>query len=280
MKLVINLALLMILFSCSQPEQEQLKTKKKEEQQSSEVKKEEFQSFLDSAKLKGAVLIYDLQEDQYYSNDFEWARQGQLPASTFKIPNSIIALETGVVEDDSTLFEWDGERRRMKRWEQDLVFKQAFHLSCVPCYRDVARRIGLKRMLSYLDQFDYGAMVVDSSSLDLFWLQGDSKINQFEQIDFLKRFYQSQLPISERTESIMKNMMVIEENEQYKLSGKTGWSVQNEINNAWFVGFVESKGKVFFFATNVEPETEFEVSGLVQSRKQVTFDALKLMGVL
>jgi len=55
-----------------------------------------------------------------------------MPASTFKIVNSIIALETGVVENDSTMFKWNGEKRRLPIWEQDLTFRDAFHFSCVP----------------------------------------------------------------------------------------------------------------------------------------------------
>ena len=93
-------------------------------------------------------------EDVYYSNDFKWANAGRLPASTFKIPNSIIALETGVVENDSTLFEWDGIERSIKNWNQDLLFREAFHFSCVPCYQKVAREISEKRMNVYLNKLE------------------------------------------------------------------------------------------------------------------------------
>ncbi len=207
-----------------------------------------FQEILDSAQVMGSILLYDLKEreDIYYSNDFEWAKKGFLPASTFKITNSIIALETGVVENDSTLFKWDGQKRRIKDWEQDLIFKQAFHLSCVPCYQEVARKIGPERMKEHLDKFKYGNMQLDSSNIDMFWLQGSSQISQFQQIDFLKRFYHSKLPISKRTEQIAKKLIVIEETPDYKISGKTGWSIREGNNNGWFVGFVEKKYPCLF----------------------------------
>ena len=240
----------------------------------------EFQVIIDSANVEGAILIYDMQEDKYHSNDFEWAKKGNLPASTFKITNSIIALETGVVETDTTLFKWDEKKRRMKIWEQDLVFRDAFHFSCVPCYQEVARKIGIKKMEYYLRKFNYGAMKMDSNSIDVFWLDGDSKINQFQQVDFLKRFYQSELPISQRTEKIMKRLMVIEETDDYKVSGKTGWSIRKGKNNGWFVGYLESKGKTYFFATNVEPKEQFDMKMFPMVRKDVSYKAFKQMNII
>ena len=216
----------------------------------------------------------------YYSNDFGWCNQGHLPASTFKIPNSIIALETGVVANDSTLFKWNGEKRSMAIWEQDLIFKDAFRLSCVPCYQDVARRIGVDRMNTYLKKLNYGHMVVDSTNIDLFWLEGKSTINQMEQIDFLTRLYNSQLPIQARTEQIIKRMMVIEENPKFKLSGKTGWSIRNGNNNGWFVGFLETKSKAYFFATNIEPEEAFNMDMFAKIRTEITMQALKGLQII
>jgi beta-lactamase class D len=245
---------------------------------SEKVEMTSFQEIIDSAGLSGAILLFDPQQNTYYSNDFEWADRGRLPASTFKIPNSIIALETGVVEDDSTLFKWDGESRRLSTWERDMVFRDAFHLSCVPCYQDVARRVGVERMRANLDKLQYGDMVFDSTSIDLFWLEGDSRISPSEQIDFLARFYHSELPISRRTESIMKRLMVMEETEDYKLSGKTGWSIRNGNNNGWFVGYLEIEDEIYFFATNVVPQEQFNMGFFAMIRTKITMEALRTLG--
>ena len=247
--------------------------------QSTEIIKEEFQEIFDSIQLNGSILIYDLKNDTYYSNDFKWTRTGKLPASTFKIPNSIIALETGVVENDSTLFEWDGQKRYMKRWEKDMIFSEALHLSCVPCYQDIARSVGVKKMKEHLDKMKYGSMKFDSTNLDMFWLEGDSKISQMEQIYFLKRLYLSELPISKRTEIIMKKMLIIEERDEYKLSGKTGWSVDNDIDNGWFVGYLEVKDELYFFATNVEPKADFDMLMFPKIRNTATMDAFNILGL-
>ena len=236
-----------------------------------------IQSILDSAKVNGSVLIYELEKDQFYSNDFKWAKRGKLPASTFKIANSIIALETGIAANDSSLFKWNGEKRRFKSWEQDLMLRDAFHWSCVPCYQQIARNIGVDQMNEYLSKLDYGNMHVDSTNIDLFWLEGKSRISQYQQIDFLTRFYKSELPISGSTEAIMKRMMVMEQMGTYVLRGKSGWSITKNKNNGWFVGYIEDGFKTYFFATNIEPGLEFDMAMFPTIRKDVTLKALKVV---
>ena len=267
-----------MLFSCS--EKKIVNGLIDEKSIQTEILNHEFQSILDSVGIKGSILIYDLQNEVYFSNDFEWAKKGRLPASTFKIANSLIALETEVVEDDQTIFKWNGEERALDSWEQDLNLRDAFHFSCVPCYQEVARKIGLRRMIEYLNRFNYGSIDVNETTIDTFWLVGDSRINQVQQIDFLRKFYQSELAITERTEKIMTHIMVMEENKDYKLSGKTGWSIQNGINNGWFVGYIETKNKVYFFATNVEPKADFIMDLFPIIRKEVTLMALKKIEVI
>jgi len=264
---------ILLFYSCNNTKTASIKTKK-------EVIIPEFQSIIDTAKVNGAILVYDLKKDVYYSNDFKWIKKGKLPASTFKIANSIIALETNVVKNDSTLFKWDGEKRNMAIWEQDLILKEAFHYSCVPCYQKIAKEIGVKRMKRYLEKLNYGDIILDSTSIDNFWLEGASKINQLQQIDFLKRFYQSKLPITNETTAIMKRLMLIDETFEYKISGKTGWSIKNGNNNGWFVGYVELKENIYFFATNISPKENFDMKKFPAIRKQITLEALKALDII
>ncbi|WP_115900837.1 class D beta-lactamase [Tenacibaculum gallaicum] len=267
--------IIVLLFSCKSEEKS-----KKEKVETKFLVSNQFQKILDSTKLEGAILVYDLHKDVYYSNNFDWCKAGNLPASTFKIPNSIIALEAGVVKNDSAIFKWNGESRYLKIWEQDLTFNEAFHYSCVPCYQEVARKIGVERMKSSLAKLDFGLMDVNETTLDNFWLEGKSKINQFQQIDFLKRLHNSELLISERTDSIMKSMMIMYKSNQYVLRGKTGWSVRGVENNGWFVGYVLVKNRAYFFATNVVPKKNFDMKFFSRERKEVTFKALDELKVL
>lgn len=265
------------LFSCKPAEREHTGIEKSG---ISKVIDLRIDSLLNSLDLDGSVLVYDPNEKMYYSNDFEWAETGHLPASTFKIPNSIIALETGRVKDEKTMFPWDGKRRRMNIWEKDLTFREAFQLSCVPCYQEIARKTGAETMRKYLDLFRYGDMIVDSASIDVFWLEGDSKISQFQQVDFLNRFYNSELPVSDSTVSIMKRILVKEKNESWTISAKTGWSVRNGNNNGWYVGYLEKGSRVYFFASNVDPNEEFNLDMFYRIRIDLTMQALRILGLI
>ena len=239
-----------------------------------------FQRILDSAKLNGVLLIFDPQTQTYHSNDFARSQKGFIPASTFKIPNSIIALETGVVEDEKTVFKWDGKKRWLKAWEQDLTFKEAFQKSCVPCYQEIARKVGVEKMQTYLEKLGYEKMVFDSTSIDNFWLEGNSKISAMEQIDFLQRLYKNQLPIASRTQKLMKEILLIDENSNYRLSGKTGWAIQGKENLGWFVGYLEKEGKVYFMATNVDPKENFNMKEFPTIRLKILKQALREINIL
>ncbi len=267
------------LFACGE-ESKTVSKPTNEVKTAKEIVVQEFQEILDSAQVKGAILVYSQGKETFYSNDFRWSRTGKLPASTFKIPNSMIALETGVVKSDTVVFKWNGTPRSLPVWEQDLNLKEAFHFSCVPCYQEVARNVGAKRMNQYLQKFNYENMVVDTTTIDMFWLTGASRITPFQQIDFLHRFYNSKLSISKRTETLIRKLMIIEENEGYRISGKTGWSISGDQNNGWFVGYIRNKEDVFFFATNIEPEPTFEMKNFPEIRKTVTYAVLRQMGII
>ncbi|AWV99476.1 class D beta-lactamase [Arcticibacterium luteifluviistationis] len=261
------LAIASLITACS--------TSTKESTEEKEVVNADFQSIIDSSLIKGSILIFDANKSTYYSNDFKWAKKGFIPASTFKIANSINALENEIVENDSSMFYWDGEPKFLKSWEQDMNFYQAYQRSCVPCYQEIARKTGADKMHATLDKIGYPGMIFDSTNVDDFWLEGDSKISQYEQIIFLRRLANKELPISEHSYDIMNKIMVLKETENYTLYGKTGWAVQNENNIGWFVGFAKTKGNTYFLATNVAPTEALNIDDFVRLRMEVCLKALE-----
>jgi beta-lactamase class D len=276
MRILLACILLLFVLSCGNKEEHSSETSSSLQHQ----KEMAFQKLLDSAQLDGCILVFDPQKQLWYSNDFEYAQKGRLPASTFKIPHSLIALETGAVLNDSTRFSWDGQKRALKIWEQDLFFVEAFRYSCVPCYQKVARKIGAEQMQRYLDSLNYGNMILDSSSVDAFWLTGPSVISPFEQIDFLYRLYSSRLPISVRSEQNVKKMMLIEKTATYELSGKTGWSVSGDKNEGWFVGHLRLGREAYFVATHVKSASPFDQAAFLSARKELSMQAFRELGLL
>ena len=227
--------------------------------------------------VNGSVLIWDSRNKQYYSNDFARTRQGFLPASTFKIPNTLIGLETGYLADEKQIFKWNGEQHNQKTWNKDLDLRQAFQASCVPCYRELARGVGYEAMQQWVDKLAFGKMVLTEAELDLFWLRGNSKITQMEQVDFLKRFYEKELPISDRNHEIMAKVMLVNQTETYQLSAKSGTSVVGEEYLGWYVGFVEKGENVYYFATNIEPKGTPLAQTFFKQRIEISLKALSII---
>lgn len=276
---LINILFILLLFTgCNLSSKQDQASHSGEENMRMEY--DTFQQLLDGALVKGAILVYDPIEDSFYSNDFEWCEQGHLPASTFKIPNTIIALETGVVADENTLFPWDGQPRSMASWEQDLTLREAFHFSCVPCYQEIARKVGAEQMKLWLEKLSYGEMDVHPENIDRFWLEGNSKITPFQQIDFLRRFYYKELPITDQTHNLMQQIMVNESQDDWILRGKTGWSIREGHNTGWFVGYLEKAGEVYFIATCIQPDEAFNMDMFNIIRRQISMEAFRIMGII
>jgi beta-lactamase class D len=183
------------------------------------------------------------------------------PCSTFKIPNSLIGLETGVIPDTAFVIAYDAKRHPGNEtmrttapfcfWFQDLSLKRAFRYSCIWYYQELARRVGALRMEEYLKKMGYGNLDI-SSGVDTFWQSGSLKISAREQIEFLKKMYDHRLPgISSRTIDLVRDMMLYESGPGYRLYGKTGGGIFKDHFIGWYVGFVETTEGIWYFAMNI-----------------------------
>lgn len=227
--------------------------------------------------VNGSFVMYDLSSNKYTYYDSARCSKQFTPASTFKIPNSIIGLETGVIKDENHIIPWDNVVRKIEAWNQDMDMKTAIKVSCVPYYQELARRVGAARMQEMVRLLNYGNKVI-SGGIDEFWLTGSLRISQVEQIDFLRRLCGSELPVSQRSMEITKKIMLLEENAEFTLRGKTGWGDQDETSIGWFVGWVEKNGSVYFFAANIE--TNNPGDNFASARKEITIKLLKELGVI
>ena len=234
-----------------------------------------FQEIFDSNSVNGAFLLYDLKKDTTLVFNQPRTKIGFLPASTFKIINSMIALESGVIADEEEIIKWDGEKRFVSDWNRDHNLRSAIKYSVVWFYQEIARRVGEEKMQHFIDTVGYGNQNIDGG-IDLFWLQGDIRITMEEQVDFLKRLYKNELPFSQRTLDIVKDIMILEKTDNYILRGKTGWAARVEPNIGWFVGYLETNGNVYFFVNNIDILDEDDNAG----RKKITLEVLEQLGLL
>ena len=214
----------------------------------------------------GDVTVYNMQLDTLRI----------LPASTFKIANSLIGLETGVITDEKMVIKWDGVKRWNENWNQDLTMAQAFKFSSVPYYQEVARRIGRDTMQQWIDTLQYGNKNI-SGPIDSFWLDNALKISPDEQLGLMKRLYFDKLPFSKRAQQIVRDVMLQEDNTLYKLSYKTGLGFDEKNNEVgWVVGWVEENRHVYFFVTLAKsPDKNADMATI---RMNITNGILKELG--
>ncbi|MBP7147573.1 MAG: class D beta-lactamase [Acidobacteria bacterium] len=176
------------------------------------------------------------------------------PCSTFKIPNALIGLDSGVLEDERHVFRYDGQPRRRTEWNKDMQLGEALRTSCVPCFQELARAIGPERMRSYLDRFDYGNRDT-SGGIDQFWLGNSLAISPREQLDFLARLYRDQLPVKPAAAATVRRLLVQEEAPGWSWSGKTGsCQFEGRPPHGWFVGHVHRGDRQAVFATFMRGE--------------------------
>jgi beta-lactamase class D len=173
------------------------------------------------------------------------------PASTFKIANSLIALETGAVRDEQEVIPYGGKPQPVKNWERDMGMREAIPISNVPVYQEIARRIGLERMKAAVDRLGYGNREV-GVVVDRFWLDGPLQISAVEQARFVAGLARQQLPMSARSQAIVRDILRLEARDGAVLYGKTGWTTSVTPGIGWWVGWVERGGDVHAFALNID----------------------------
>ncbi len=287
MKNFIPLALLIIsINACSQkqspPDGKNTQNQNNQEQKPVQDNKitystADFKKYFDQYGVQGSFMLYDAKNNKYTYYDSARCYVRYSPASTFKIPNSLIGLETGVIADENFVIPWDSVKRKNENWNKDMDLKTAVKVSCVPYFQELARRVGAGKMQDFLDKFNYGNKDI-SDGIDKFWLTGSLKISQAEQIEFLKKFYNGSLPVSKRSMDIVRSIIILDEKPEFIFRGKTGWAQSDGIDIGWLVGWVETKGNVYIYATNVESKPDNQKFN--ESRRAITEKILKELEIL
>lgn len=248
------------------------------EQNKTSETREDFKKYYDQFNVEGSIVLYDQNEDKYIFYNQAQFKQQFTPASTFKICNSLIGLETGVIKDENFIIPWDSVKRQVPAWNQDHNLKSAFKNSAVWYYQEFARRVGGKQMKYWLDKADYGNKDT-SGGIDQFWLTGNLRITPEQQINFLKRLHDNKLPFSQRSVDIVKDIMFANDTLGCIVRAKTGWGEQNKNYIGWYAGYLETKDNVYYFANCIQT-SDFNNNSFARARIDMVyqiFDDLELM---
>src|SRR5690606_11159013 len=223
----------------------------------------------------GTFVVYDVTADKLIGHARARAETRYIPASTFKIPHSLIGLSVGAVKDVNEVLPFGGKPQPFKSWEQDMSLRDAIKISNVPIYQELARRISLSRMKKQLGKIKYGNGKI-GEVVDNFWLVGPLEISAEEQVRFLARLAEGTLPFAETVQQQVRDITLLEQQGDWALHGKTGWASDSEPEIGWWVGWVAKQGKVYSFALNLDMVTANDAEKRIELGKA----SLKLLGVL
>ena len=215
---------------------------------------------IDKALLKGynaAFVIYNRSTGVVVNADPVLSARRLSPMSTFKIYNTLIGLELGLIKGpDSSWYKWDGIHRGIDAWNRDLTMREAFRASAVPAYQILARQIGSDRMKKYIEHINYGTKDI-SAGIDIFWLNrlGTTPImiSADEQVALLNKLLDGKLPFAKKNIAILKDVMQVSKTEKGTLYGKTGsdMTADGKWSLGWFVGILEHSGTTYVFVCNI-----------------------------
>lgn len=231
--------------------------------------------------LTGSFLMFDKNANEYTLYNPLECEKRYSPASTFKILNALIGLETGMIHDEHFVIPWDSVPRSNSAWNRDHDLASAMASSAVWYFQELARRVGMQRMRMNVVKSAYGNMNI-SGGIDKFWLGSTLAISAREQVTFLRALESGALHFSPRSIEIVKRIITLERTGEYVLHGKTGFATnRNGTAVGWFVGYVEKGENIYSFAFNLTSRNPSrDADRIFAKRKSAALSILKDLGVL
>lgn len=245
--------------------------------QRSEIRDGLAKRFFDEGTV-GTFVGYKTDDYLIIASDKVRSGEAKLPASTFKVPNSLIALETGVVGDpDKDVFKWDGVTRSIEAWNKDHTLRSAIAASAVPVYQEIARRIGPERMQKYVDLLDYGNRDI-GGGIDQFWLTGNLRIDPMQQVDFLDRLRRGVLPVGKRSQELVRDILPVTKVGEATIRAKSGLlgAELGKPSLGWLVGWVEKGSDQTVFALNLDVREPRHIAARMTIAQQCLADIVAI----
>ncbi|TLV00910.1 class D beta-lactamase [Dyadobacter luticola] len=234
--------------------------------------------------LTGSITIYDYKNKKWIVSDNADSRRETQPASTFKIINLLIALETGTIADENAIVKWPGSTDTTlygyrPEIYKDISVKEAFEVSAGWAFVELAKKIGRDKYAHYLKLAGYGNGNLSEKGAD-FWNFGPFGVSPRNQVEFLIKVFEGKTPFSKRNVDILKRVMINEQTADYTLRAKTGWTRVDGNDIGWWVGYVERKENTYFFATRVTKKRSIVNADFGNCRKTITINILRQLGAM
>jgi beta-lactamase class D len=182
------------------------------------------------------------------------------PASTFKIPHALVALQTGVITLETKID--SPATTTVASWRGAHTVDSAIKWSVLPFFVRTAELIGPARMVATLEAMGYTRDTFDAS-VPQFWITGDLVVTPLEQLGFLKRFFAGTLPVAPEHVAVVRRAMTMPEGQitnasgahRFALAWPPGAIVRAKAGNtrvagervSWLVGAVEWRQRDYVF---------------------------------
>lgn len=245
------------------------------------IERDDWGAVFDEHSVVGTIALREVGRDETLVWNADRAAEPRRPASTFKILNSLIILETGVLPDVDTLVPWDGVERSIPAWNQDHSLRTGIEVSAVWMYQEMARQVGRERMLELVQSAGYGNEAL-GGPIDEFWLTGDLAISSLEQLDFLERLVTGDMPFAPEYIDAVRDILVRQAGEDWSWSHKTGTALVEEPDLGWLIGSTTWGDRQWVFALNIDLEVAGDVASQIdpQVRQDIARRILEEVGAL
>lgn len=217
------------------------------------------------------------------------------PASTFKIPLAAMGFDAGILADAHApvlpfkkgYADWGGEE-----WRQPTDPERWLKYSVVWYSQHIARELGLERLTRYGKGFDYGNADFSgdpgkNNGLERSWISSSLKISPVEQVAFLRRLVNGELPVKpdaiEKTKSVVEQVKLAGD---WVIAGKTGSAFPRKSDGnfdraagwGWFVGWAEKGDKSYVFVRLAQDDKRQAKSGGLRAREALLKEWPGLVG--
>lgn len=226
--------------------------------------------------VSGTFVLYLAAEKACIGHNRERAETRFIPASTFKIANTLIGLSSGAVRGVDEVIPFVGVPQTVKAWERDMSLRDGIAISNVPLYQELARRIGLDAMREGVGKLGYGNCDI-GQAVDIFWLKGPLEVSAVEQCMLLDRLARRELPFPSEHQDSVAEIIELERGDGWVLYGKTGGATVYAPALGWLVGWVVKDGESYSFALNIDMP---DFAEYLPKRLEVGKACLTALGVL
>lgn len=244
----------------------------------------ELGKYFDECDVTGSIAVFDSKNNLWIVSDSTDIFRGTLPASTFKIINSIVSLETRVIKDEKEILKYHSSPDTVfygyrPDTYHDMDMTEAFRLSVVWFYLELAERVGKEKFAEYLKVCHYGNSDISVDGYD-FWNVGNLQISPVSQVNLVRKIFEGKLPFSRRNIEILRRIMLTEETGEYKIYAKTGWTSKDSVNIGWWVGYIQTVDNIFYFANRINRHKSLGITNFINNRKDITHKVFRHLGII